>query len=325
VIIKFRIVSLFLLVSSTLNAQELVQTDYEKGYVKDGKRYSVWQYFNSNKEVELTINHTTGRVMYVIPDTSSYVIFRNGEWVSSKLDVHPIPVTGYRNFYQAISDTLKYPRKDFKNGLEGKVIITFDVDTLGITTNYNIVKNIGGSCDSAVLSAFKARDQKWIPARAGKKRYPARFAIGLEFRLNKNQSPLEHEDFKVDSKRSKLLEEFVVKTPINGDDSKVLTFVEKSAEPVGGLEGFYKWVGRSLRYPVDARRMGIQGKVFVKFIIEMDGAITNVELVAGFGNIEINQEAIRIISIMPKWIPGTQSGRPIRQTYTLPIAFKLAE
>ena len=64
--------------------------------------------------------------------------------------------------------------------------------------------------------------------------------------------------------------------------------------------------------------------VFIKFIIEPTGEITSAEIIKGF-NTECNQEALRVISISPKWKPGTQSGRPIRQSYTLPIKFNLDE
>jgi len=110
----------------------------------------------------------------------------------------------------------------------------------------------------------------------------------------------------------------------NGDANKIFTFVEQSAEFVGGLEGFYKWLQKNLRYPAAARRMGLEGKVFVKFVIEPTGVISGVEVVKGF-NGECDKEAVRVISIMPKWKPGRQSGRAVRQSYQLPIAFKLAE
>jgi protein TonB len=109
-----------------------------------------------------------------------------------------------------------------------------------------------------------------------------------------------------------------------GDANKVFTFVEQSAEPVGGLEAFYKWVGKTLRYPPSAKRMGVEGKVFVKFVIEATGAITNIEIVKGFDG-ACDMEAKRVLSIAPKWKPGRQSGRPVRQAYTLPLVFKLSE
>ncbi|HLZ16059.1 MAG TPA: energy transducer TonB [Cyclobacteriaceae bacterium] len=110
----------------------------------------------------------------------------------------------------------------------------------------------------------------------------------------------------------------------DGDANKVFTFVEQSAEPVGGLEAFYKWIGKTLHYPAAAKRMGMEGKVFVKFVIEPNGAISNVEVVKGF-NGECDNEAKRVLTIAPKWKPGRQSGRAVRQAYTLPIAFKIAE
>ena len=106
------------------------------------------------------------------------------------------------------------------------------------------------------------------------------------------------------------------------NDSRVFTFVEQSAEPIGGLGKFYEWIGHNIQYPASARKFGIQGKVFVKFIIEPSGAISNIEIVKGF-NPDCDQEAIRVISTSPNWKPGTQSGVPIRQAYTLPISFKL--
>ncbi len=110
----------------------------------------------------------------------------------------------------------------------------------------------------------------------------------------------------------------------DGDANKIFTFVEQSAEPVGGLEAFYKWVGKNIRYPAAARRMGMEGKVFVKFVIEPTGVISSIEVVKGF-NGECDKEAARVISIAPRWKPGKQSGRPVRQAYTLPITFKLSE
>jgi len=110
----------------------------------------------------------------------------------------------------------------------------------------------------------------------------------------------------------------------NGDANKVFTVVEQTAEPIGGMEAFYKWVGKTMRYPNAAKRMGLEGRVFVRFVIEPSGVISNVEAVKGFNN-ECDKEAVRVISIAPKWKPGRQSGRAVRQAYTLPINFKLAD
>ncbi len=81
-----------------VSAQQLVSTEYEKGYLKKGKKFSVWDYYNGRHELELKINHSTGKVYYLKPDTTDYVIFDNGQWTRTKLQFYPTPTTGYRNF-----------------------------------------------------------------------------------------------------------------------------------------------------------------------------------------------------------------------------------
>ena len=70
--------------------------------------------------------------------------------------------------------------------------------------------------------------------------------------------------------------------------------------------------------------MGTEGKVTVKFVIEPDGSISNVDVLRGFDG-ACDKEAVRVIGIMPKWKPGKQGGRAVRQAYVLPVAFKLSE
>ncbi|MGC4021624.1 MAG: energy transducer TonB [Cyclobacteriaceae bacterium] len=110
----------------------------------------------------------------------------------------------------------------------------------------------------------------------------------------------------------------------DGDANKVYTAVEQPTEPNGGYEAFYKWVGKTIKYPPSARRMGQEGKTFVKFIVEPDGTITNVEIVRGFDG-ACDKEAERVIKISPRWKPGKQGGRAVRQSLVIPITFKLAE
>jgi len=305
-----------------LRIPTLTQNDFEKGYVKDEMKYSVWQYFNSKKEVELVINHSTGKVMYIIPDSSSYLVFKNGEWVASKLDVHPIPITGFHNYYASILDALGRSIKLCMEENLTRLVVSFDVDTLGSVVNYKVVNGIDVNCDGAVLNCLKSVRIKWVPARVGKKLVNTKFALGIIFDDGKGKPKSTADDNKWNLSAGKLLEELTVKNLVN--DDKIFTFVEKSAEFVGGLKAFYLWLQKNLHYPVHARRMGLEGKVFVKFIIESTGEITNAEVVKGF-NGECDQEALRLISSSPNWVPGMQSGRAIRQSYQLPIAFKLSE
>jgi protein TonB len=106
------------------------------------------------------------------------------------------------------------------------------------------------------------------------------------------------------------------------DPDQIFLVVEETAAPTGGMPAFYEYVGKKLKYPAQARRMGMEGKVFVEFVIERDGTITDVKAIKGIGA-GCDEEAVRVLQSAPKWKPGKQRGKPVRQRMVLPIAFKL--
>lgn len=101
---------------------------------------------------------------------------------------------------------------------------------------------------------------------------------------------------------------------------EIFSIVETQPEPVGGLQEFYKYVSDNLDYPLAARKMGVGGKVFVRFVVEKDGSITNVEVIRGIGH-GCDEEAIRVIANAPDWKPGKQRGNPVRVYAMVPIFF----
>lgn len=106
------------------------------------------------------------------------------------------------------------------------------------------------------------------------------------------------------------------------ETDEIFTVVEESAAPKGGMAAFYKYVGEKIKYPAQARRMGIEGRVFVEFVINKDGSLSDVKAIKGIGA-GCDEEAVRIIQSAPSWTPGKQRGKPVKQRYTLPIIFKL--
>lgn len=108
------------------------------------------------------------------------------------------------------------------------------------------------------------------------------------------------------------------------ESEKIFTLVEETASPKGGLAAFYGFVKENINYPATARRLGIQGRVYVEFVIAKDGTLTDVHSVKGIGA-GCDEEAIRIVQSSPPWNPGKQRGKPVRQRYTLPIVFKWVE
>jgi periplasmic protein TonB len=103
---------------------------------------------------------------------------------------------------------------------------------------------------------------------------------------------------------------------------EIFTVVEETATPKGGMQAFYEYVGKKLKYPAQARRMGTEGKVFVQFVINRDGSISDVVAIKGIGA-GCDEEAIRIIQASPSWTPGKQRGKAVKQRMVLPITFKL--
>lgn len=110
--------------------------------------------------------------------------------------------------------------------------------------------------------------------------------------------------------------------PPQEETDVVLVFPEEFATPKEGMAAFYKYVSDNIRYPPQARRMGIEGRVFVEFVIGKDGSLSDVRAVKGIGG-GCDEEAVRIIQSAPAWNPGKQRGKPVKQRYTLPIVFKL--
>jgi protein TonB len=106
------------------------------------------------------------------------------------------------------------------------------------------------------------------------------------------------------------------------DVDEIFTIVEETATPKGGMSAFYKFVGSKLKYPPQANRMGVEGKVYVEFVINRDGSIVDARVVRGIGA-GCDEEAVRVVASSPPWNPGKQRGKSVRQKYTLPIIFKL--
>ena len=95
-------------------------------------------------------------------------------------------------------------------------------------------------------------------------------------------------------------------------------------EPDGGAAGWTKFLERNLRYPGQATDAGKSGKVWVSFIVEKDGQISNVLVDKGVGY-GMDEEALRVLKLSKKWKPGMQNGQPVRVKYTLPLVFVLTE
>lgn len=107
-------------------------------------------------------------------------------------------------------------------------------------------------------------------------------------------------------------------------NDEIIDFPETQPEFPGGNQALFKYISTNIKYPPQSMENGIQGKVYISFVIEKNGEITNVKNLRGI-NSELDNEAIRVIKNMPHWKPGMQNGKAVRTRYTLPIMFKLSD
>jgi protein TonB len=108
------------------------------------------------------------------------------------------------------------------------------------------------------------------------------------------------------------------------DPNEPLTIAEVMPEFPGGKDAMFAYIGKNLKYPDQAVEEGIEGMVFVTFVVEKDGKISGARVLRGIGS-GLGEEALRVVKSMPNWTPGTQRGQAVRVQYNLPIRFKLAE
>lgn len=107
-------------------------------------------------------------------------------------------------------------------------------------------------------------------------------------------------------------------------EESIFTTVEKMPEYKGGIRALGEYLNKNLKFPSQAQRAGVGGKVFVSFVVMGDGSISQLSVSKGIG-FGCDEEALRVVSKMPNWIPGKQSGRPVSVRFTLPITFQIME
>lgn len=109
------------------------------------------------------------------------------------------------------------------------------------------------------------------------------------------------------------------------DANGIFEVVEHMPEfPDGGMSALMEYLKKNIKYPEAAMKKGTQGRVTVQFVVEKDGSIANAKVLRGVDP-DLDKEAVRVVSVMPKWKPGTQKGEAVRVKYTVPVMFRLTE
>lgn len=126
-------------------------------------------------------------------------------------------------------------------------------------------------------------------------------------------------DLDVEVTEETVIEDIIFEeAPEEEEVEQIFTIVEDKPGFPGGDAAMYKYLGKNINYPSQARRMGIEGRVFVQFVVNKDGSISDVQAIKGIGA-GCDEEAERVIKSMPKWKPGKQRGRPVKVRMVLPV------
>ena len=129
-------------------------------------------------------------------------------------------------------------------------------------------------------------------------------------------------DSEFDEEAEVEFQEVEVEEEVVEETEEVFLIVEQMPEFPGGDEALRKYLATSVKYPVIAQENGIQGRVFVAFVVDKNGNVTNVRVARPFDP-NLDKEAVRVVQSMPKWTPGKQRGKAVKVSYTVPINFVL--
>ncbi len=141
------------------------------------------------------------------------------------------------------------------------------------------------------------------------------------------QDDVETEDINInaDVQQDEVIEDYVAPEVVEEEvvEQEIFQIVEEMPSYPGGERALLEYVAKNIKYPQIARETGIQGRVFVGFVVEPDGSVSNVKILRGIGG-GCDEEAMRVIKSLPKWKPGKQRGKAVRVSYQIPVVFKLA-
>ncbi|EGK01418.1 energy transducer TonB [Dysgonomonas gadei] len=231
----------------------------------------------------------------------SVTIFSNAQEGSLGKDNIYIPVDimprfpgGEQEMYKFIKERQKYPESAIKANAEGRVITRFTIKTDGSITNVHIIRGIHPDCDSLVMDIIKAMP-KWEWEKDVKNIKDTDFTLPVIFRL-----------------------------PIEGvaDGEEIRHTADQMPSFPGGEQEMFNFLRDNLKWVDDGT--DFQGRVVIRFIVTKEGKIVKPVVIRSLSS-ATDKEALRVINLMPDWIPGKHKGELVNVYYTIPIVFRLSQ
>ena len=202
-----------------------------------------------------------------------------------------------------LSENIKYPEEAKDKGISGRVFLSFVIEKDGSVTDVKVMRSVDPIVDNEAVRVVKAMP-KWKPGTMKGKPVRVSYVLPISFKLDES------------AMTAKKSNEKIYETP------------ETMPEYVGGTEAMIKYLQDNIAVPEKYKEMEAkaQYRVMVKFVVEADGSVTEVETVKPEpSKQDLNDEAVRVVKGMPKWKPGTMDGKPVRVRYLLPVTYKLGK
>jgi TonB family protein len=237
-------------------------------------------------------------------------------------DIMPMYTGGTAEMHRFISKTLRYPPDAVARDAQGLVVYTFVVEKDGTLSNFNIIHRADSLLNEEALRILQNMPP-WRPARHKGEIVRSTSYVPMYFKLNKN-ARVASSGRSGASSGSATAKAYAKTDPDILENNDIYTIVDKMPQYATGETGLAKFISHNIRYPREALQEGIEGRILCSFIVAADGSVSNIEVVKGL-NPSLDNEAIRVLGLMPKWIPGENEGEKVNVKCLLPIDFTIDE
>lgn len=202
---------------------------------------------------------------------------------------------GEEAMYKYINEKLIFPDSVLNKEIAGEITIQFTVDTAGYSKKFKLIKELDKDCDSLLLNVIR-QIPKWIPATINNKPTEKSIDLSIPFYTPKIGSKI---------------------------GEKIYRVADTMPQFPGGEIKMMEFLRENLKWPPEYAEMGIQGRVIIRFIITKDGKIASPTVIRKLAPL-LDKEALRVVSIMPDWVPAKHNGENVNAYFTIPISFKLS-
>jgi TonB family protein len=277
---------------------------------------------NNFKNRQKSINKTIAIIMLLFAGVlSSSILIQKESYAATlssmlptfqdgKTQTPPEYATGHEGMMKFLISNIKYPETARKEGITGTTYISFNVKEDGSLADFSVKKGFNAACDAEALRVVKLMP-KWKPGTKNGKPILQEMTLPIKFALDGDGKKKYVSDVKTKDPK-----------PSKQNEGDVFTVVEDMPEFVGGPEAMAKYLAAAVKYPEEARKAGLEGTVYVTFVVEETGKVSDVKILRGFDK-ACDETALNAVKSMPNWKPGTQKGQAVKVQFNVPVRFKL--